>query len=106
MDSPKIYFRTDGNLNLGLGHITRCLALGQMLRHNFSITFFIKQPSTSVYEMVRREKFNILSINDEEDFFNILIGNEIVVLDGYHFDTTYQRKIKASGALLVCIDDV
>ena len=31
---------------------------------------------------------------------------KIVVLDGYHFDTNYQTKIKQKGCKLVCIDDL
>ncbi len=30
----------------------------------------------------------------------------IVVLDGYHFGTNYQKQIKLKGAKLVCIDDM
>src|SRR5690606_30136060 len=35
-----------------------------------------------------------------------LSGEEIVVLDGYHFQTEYQRIIKNTGCKLVCIDDI
>lgn len=31
---------------------------------------------------------------------------EVVVLDGYSFDTKYQKNIKAKGAALVCLDDL
>ena len=37
---------------------------------------------------------------------NALQGNEIVVLDGYNFDTVYQTEIKSKGCKLVCIDDI
>src|SRR4030095_2375161 len=35
-----------------------------------------------------------------------LKGDEIVVLDGYNFKTTYQQQIKSKGCKLVCIDDI
>ncbi|MCS6796530.1 MAG: hypothetical protein NZ516_11295, partial [Raineya sp.] len=37
---------------------------------------------------------------------NILTGKEIVVLDGYNFQTEYQKIIKNTGVKLVCIDDL
>lgn len=36
----------------------------------------------------------------------VLKGNEIVVLDGYHFRTDYQRTIREKGCIVVCIDDI
>ena len=37
---------------------------------------------------------------------NYLTGDEIVVLDGYHFRTEYQKILKAKGCKVVCIDDI
>ena len=39
-------------------------------------------------------------------FLDCLKGDEIVVLDNYFFTTDYQRRIKAKGCKLVCIDDM
>ena len=50
--------------------------------------------------------FSSKKIDTEEEFFSQLTKNTIAVLDGYHFDTYYQKKIKATGAKLVCIDDL
>ena len=41
-----------------------------------------------------------------ELFLNQLEGDEIVVLDNYFYTTDYQKKIKAKGCKLVCIDDM
>ncbi len=35
-----------------------------------------------------------------------LDGSEIIVLDGYAFNTAYQQHLKAKGNKLVCIDDI
>src|SRR5688572_723719 len=104
---PKIIFRTDGNSNIGLGHIMRCIALSQMLKEDFNnIVFFIREPSESISELFKREGIQLVSLIEEEEFFSTLSAKEIVVLDGYHFDTAYQKKVKSSGSQLVCIDDL
>lgn len=107
MDYPKIIFRTDGNSEIGLGHLMRCLALSQMLKEHFStIVFFLKEPDGSICNIIRKEGFQVVSIIEEEEFLKSLSGEEIVVLDGYHFNTSFQQRVKAVGSLLVCIDDL
>src|SRR5690606_19869813 len=36
---------------------------------------------------------------------DLITGDEIIVLDGYHFDTAYQKRVRDTGASLVYIDD-
>jgi len=43
-------------------------------------------------------------INQEDDFLISLKNNELVILDGYHFNEKYQRNIKSTGAKLIYID--
>lgn len=50
--------------------------------------------------------FYCSKIENEDEFLSQLNNNTIVVLDGYHFNTEYQKQIKASGAKLICIDDL
>lgn len=101
----KIYIRTDGNSQIGLGHVVRCMALGQMLKAEFSIHFISKEiPKSIEYEM-EQSGFSFTLIDSEDDFLNLLSGNEIVILDNYYFDSNYQKMIKAKGNKLICIDD-
>lgn len=48
--------------------------------------------------------------NESESFFkeldDYISGDEIIVLDGYRFNTRYQSNVKQKGCHLVCIDDV
>lgn len=106
MDKRKIWIRADGNGQIGLGHLVRCIALGQMLQDHFLVTFVC----TDIPELLKTEiigKGFALNIVDREEAFLLrLSSGHIVVLDGYHFDTVYQLKIKQAGAKLVCIDDL
>jgi len=101
-----IFIRTDGSHEIGLGHIIRCSALANMLKEKFNITFFCKELPELVIGEIKKNGFNLRKISKEEKFISLLKSNNIVVLDGYGFDTDYQKRIKDTGAILVCIDDL
>ena len=105
----KIYFRADASVEIGYGHFIRTLALADMLKDDFDCTFFTQAPTdyqrAEVGKVCKLEA--LPSDNSRFDLFlQKLNGTEIVVLDNYFFTTDYQRKIKAKGCKLVCIDDM
>lgn len=113
MSKQKIIFRTDGNGTIGLGHISRCCALADMLKEKFDNYFFIRDPTQEMIGEVQKHCISIHAITEglsfpEEsgDWIKSLKGDEIVILDGYNFETGYQLSIKERGCRLVCIDDI
>ncbi|MGI8892266.1 MAG: UDP-2,4-diacetamido-2,4,6-trideoxy-beta-L-altropyranose hydrolase [Bacteroidia bacterium] len=108
MSKPSIIFRADGNNNTGLGHVYRCLALAEMLGNEFSCSFAIFSPEEETITQINTicDEIVLLQDFDIHAFVNGLMGNEIVVLDGYHFNTDDQIVIKSKGCFLVCIDDL
>ncbi|RYY57825.1 MAG: UDP-2,4-diacetamido-2,4,6-trideoxy-beta-L-altropyranose hydrolase [Chitinophagaceae bacterium] len=113
MVKPVVFFRADGSNTMGLGHITRCSALAEILRGSFR-TILLTGAATPVPVIdTVRQSFNRIeqvpdsNLTDELAFVAETIGaGSIVVLDGYHFGTAYQRTVRQSGCLLVCIDDI
>ena len=90
MQKKKIIFRADGNSQIGLGHVMRCLALGEMLKNNFDLFFAIQEPSLPIIQLLENESFKIAELPktldfkvDSENLMLLLDGSEIVVLDGY-----------------------
>ncbi|MEP6681998.1 MAG: UDP-2,4-diacetamido-2,4,6-trideoxy-beta-L-altropyranose hydrolase [Parafilimonas sp.] len=113
MHTQKIIFRVDGNNTIGLGHISRCCALADMLKDNFQIFFYTRANEKSIIKSIKKYCSDVFKLNDKIPYddeavgwTSILEGNEIVVLDGYYFNTRYQQQIKTKGCRLVCIDDV
>jgi UDP-2,4-diacetamido-2,4,6-trideoxy-beta-L-altropyranose hydrolase len=110
----RIIFRADGNSRIGLGHVTRSLALVHMLRKVFECVFAIQSPDQALQERIREVCDGLIVLPpadaDADRFVHELdayvSAEEIVVLDGYTFGTAYQQNIKARGAALVCIDDI
>lgn len=114
MTKPKVIFRADGNSQMGLGHVIRSLALAEMLSTDFECYFAIRNPLPSLREQILSVCKAIRELPETVDHLSearflakeVLAGDEIVVLDGYHFQTEYQRIIKEAGNKLVCIDDI
>ena len=105
----KVYFRADGDTNIGMGHVVRILALADMLSNDYECIFatrfisdFVRSEASFCKEVIQLPE-NQTHFNE---FLTYLAPNDIVVLDNYFFDTDYQRQIKAKGCKLVCIDDM
>jgi UDP-2,4-diacetamido-2,4,6-trideoxy-beta-L-altropyranose hydrolase len=101
----KVFIRTDGSAEIGLGHLVRCISLAHMLKEHFAIHFFAMKILDSFISEITQNEWDVTVIKKEADFLNKLSEDEIVVLDGYEFDTDYQKQIKSKGCKLVCIDD-
>lgn len=111
-----LIIRVDASPQIGMGHLMRCLALAQAWKDAGGRVMFI-----TVYEgddslqRLREEGFGIYLLGyaypnpaDWNVTKEFLFGhsNAWVVLDGYHFDESYQRWIKESGHRLLAIDDL
>ncbi|RMG84288.1 MAG: UDP-2,4-diacetamido-2,4,6-trideoxy-beta-L-altropyranose hydrolase [Bacteroidetes bacterium] len=109
-----ILFRADGNNQIGLGHIARTLALADMLKLDFDCRFAIQQPDLALIPQIRGYCKDIIRLPQTNLWYEeahmlcheFLTGEEIVVLDGYHFDTNYQKILKTKGSKVVYIDDI
>jgi len=113
MDKTKVIFRADGNSKIGLGHVIRSLALAEMVKDKFDCVFAIQNPDVEIVKQIKTICSAVIYLpacSNKADLKNelnpYLFGNEIVVLDGYLFDTDYQRHIKKMGTRLICIDDI
>jgi UDP-2,4-diacetamido-2,4,6-trideoxy-beta-L-altropyranose hydrolase len=100
-----VVIRCDGRPDIGLGHVVRCISLAHMLKDDFYIHFFVLSIPKSLEEEIREMGCEITRLEREDEFLKQVRNNQIVVLDGYHFDSEYQKRIKENGASLVCIDD-
>lgn len=109
----KVFLRADGNSEIGLGHVSRLTALSEMLAGSFHTCFLLKEYSTTLSKQIAETANEVKSIpgfdtyKEEACYLsnNVLYKDDILVTDGYDYDTLYQTEIKKSGCKLVCIDD-
>ncbi|TGE24848.1 UDP-2,4-diacetamido-2,4,6-trideoxy-beta-L-altropyranose hydrolase [Hymenobacter aquaticus] len=108
----RIIFRADGNATIGLGHVVRSLALAEIVRPVAACWFAIQNPSPAIRELLRQHRVTLWElpaqpIAEEAPYLAAQVQpTDIVVLDGYAFDTAYQRLLRHSGCRLVAIDDL
>lgn len=116
-----IIFRSDGGAEIGLGHIYRSLAIVKMLCNDFACSFASAAPPAFLLNELQKINVPIIALDKVAypsvinhvagqeiafDMQHILSGNEIVVLDGYWFGSSFQQAVKTKGGKLVYIDDL
>ncbi|GIM61843.1 hypothetical protein CAPN008_18930 [Capnocytophaga canis] len=107
----KIIFRADGNSNIGLGHLFRLFALVEIYKDVYDYVFITKESSSL---NVFPSKCNLrlipesIDIQSESNWLFEQYSPEeyIVIADGYHFDSNYQKTIKDKNYFLMYIDDL
>ncbi len=110
----KLYFRADGNHQIGHGHLMRLVAMAEMLQGEYEIIFLIQASGKALQPTVSQVADAIHFLPDSVDFVNeaallaenFLASGEILVLDGYHFSTDYQQILKRNGVIIVYVDDL
>ena len=113
----RLIIRADASPVIGTGHVMRCIALGQAWRDKGGeVTFVSHCESDALRNRIVEEGFNLIRVaaphpdpSDVEHTLNVLAdsGDETwLVLDGYHFDLAYQKRIRDAGYRLLVIDDM
>jgi UDP-2,4-diacetamido-2,4,6-trideoxy-beta-L-altropyranose hydrolase len=109
-----IIFRADGNHTIGLGHISRCIALAELLRPSHKVTFAVQNPDEGLVDVLKKIADEIIplptvdpaSADFRQELDPYLKGDEIIVLDGYSFTAEYEKGLKANSRAVVTIDDI
>jgi UDP-2,4-diacetamido-2,4,6-trideoxy-beta-L-altropyranose hydrolase len=101
-----LYIRVDGNQKIGLGHLTRCIGLAEILSKKFNIFFISKNITENIKVQLQKKKINLIIIKRNQQFLSLLKLHDIVVIDGYNFSDQFQKKIKLYCKTLICIDDL
>lgn len=90
--SRKLIFRAEVSQVIGRGHLSRCLAIAEMLKSKFEVAFvFLKSEENYASKLINDYKYFL--IEDENDLLKILQNEDIFWIDGYHFKEDWKKKI-------------
>lgn len=108
MSKASILFRADGNSEIGLGHIYRCVSLMDILGEWYDFKFITKCTLPEIIETISRIS-TVIQIRDNTNEIEIVReiagSNDIMVIDGYQFDYEFQNSMRSLGLSVVVIDD-
>jgi len=107
----KVIFRADGNSETGLGHLYRLFSLAETIKGKIDFVFVVSQKSTItvIPKDYRIETIpESVSLELESTWLAERYSPKeyIIVADGYHFNSNYQKDIKSKGYKLIYIDDL
>lgn len=113
MGLKKIIFRGEANNKIGWGHISRLVSIANYCegkyyrilvvnKYDKELGSLIKDNFDEIVELNFNET-NLYTINEIELYVSLA---DIIVLDGYHFSSDYQRLVKLKNKKLIYIDDL
>jgi len=111
-----LIIRADASIEIGTGHLMRCLALAQAWQDAGGHAVFVRTMESPVQEArLESEGMEVVHLTAESGSaddgsqtatFARKMGASWVVVDGYHFGADYQQIIKDSDLYLLFIDDI
>lgn len=109
--AKKVIFRADGGSSTGLGHLYRLFSLVEIVKNSLDFIFITHASTTyDVIPSSYKKKIipEIIQIQEEPQWLADTFSPDqyIIIADGYHFNSKYQKKIKEEGYKLLYIDDL
>jgi len=111
-----LIIRADASVAIATGHVMRCLALAQAWQDaGGNVVFAIAESTPAIETLLRSEGMEIVhlevspnSVQDAQDVSALACGRQAtwIVVDGYRFDSDYQRNLKNAGLKLLFMDDL
>lgn len=128
----KVCFRVDASLHIGNGHVMRCLSLAEVLKsRGHEVIFVMRQQEGDLCDYTQKLDFKVIQLpqpdkckvpedtsdyeawlqvpvlTDAEDFLLVAGDADLVVVDHYGIDSTWEELVKSrSLTKLVAIDDL
>ncbi|TAM86201.1 UDP-2,4-diacetamido-2,4,6-trideoxy-beta-L-altropyranose hydrolase [bacterium] len=115
----RLFIRADSSLQIGTGHIMRCLTVATALRHHgFEPVFICRTLPGDVTSLVERRGFDVrrlpppaagdASSDNDASLTRSAIGGETgwLIVDHYALDARWERDVRPHVEGIVAIDDL
>ena len=103
----KILILTEGGGKIGLGHITRCIALYEAFKEKSINPELIINGDRSILDLLRHKKFDRFNwIKNKERLSKILTNSDFIIIDSYLAEKSLYDKIsEITNGRVLMIDD-
>lgn len=124
-----IVIRTDASIDIGTGHVMRCLTLAKQLkRHGAEVTFICREGKGNLLSYLHNEGMDVISLpsierkkhdiqwmqlnwkRDVEETKRVLdkIGYKVdlLIVDHYGIDYQWEKQLRSAAKFLMVIDDL
>jgi len=101
----RLIFRVDANATIGRGHLSRCLAIADMLYNDFEILFVSYEENKSYIEKLSIP-YRFEGILSDASFFDFVNQEDIVWLDGYAFNESFKKRLRFHVFKLIETNDL
>jgi UDP-2,4-diacetamido-2,4,6-trideoxy-beta-L-altropyranose hydrolase len=104
--SIKLHIRADGSPEIGMGHLIRSLSLAKMVHDLADIHFYSLSAPQSFLVDLDNAGVTFHSISADVELIEYISSHDVVIIDHYELDETFHKLVRATGAYLICIDDM
>jgi UDP-2,4-diacetamido-2,4,6-trideoxy-beta-L-altropyranose hydrolase len=111
-----VCIRVDGSVEIGTGHVIRCLALAEELSdRGYKPVFCTRGYDSGLIEKIKSRGFDLqvlhaaLSMQEDMERFTEMGKKHnagVVITDNYHFTDQYLKYLKENFKVVVSIDDI
>lgn len=101
----RAWIRVDANNIIGRGHLSRCVALADMIKADFQICFIVMAQNES-YCQALLQGWEVQYIDDDAAIVSLLDTEDLLVVDSYAIDNAWRCRFKPLVRGLVDINDI
>ena len=105
----RVVFRADASLEIGTGHLMRCMTLAdELCRRGATATFLCREQPGHLIELTRSRGFETEAIAHEDASPSHVaqLHPDWVVVDHYGLDSAWETAVRPSTRRILAIDDL
>jgi UDP-2,4-diacetamido-2,4,6-trideoxy-beta-L-altropyranose hydrolase len=118
LQGKKIWFRADASVQIGSGHVMRCVTLAKQCRmQGAEVTFFCRQAEGSLFEFITNQGFRLhslpsltdISVETPQEMLEYAANHSTpdwLIVDHYGIDYTWEASLRPYAGSLLVIDDL
>jgi spore coat polysaccharide biosynthesis predicted glycosyltransferase SpsG len=103
----KVFILTEGSIDVGFGHVSRCTALYQAFEEYGITPTFVVNGDQTIAKFIKGIDIKFINwLKNLDEFIESIKEEDIVIIDSYLADNVVYNKLSVVSNILVCLDDI